>query len=155
MLAAVTDFTGFTNKYLSRMCLFSATPIEHNCTCRQTLIGSDVVAIGSVLAIAQCGGPLLSFRGGRVDAVAAGQPGVPEPHQDLNSHIESFRKQGFTKSEMIGLVACGHTFGGIRHADFPEIAPQPEDGAPDLTLFDTTRFFDNTVCVSPIQRSLS
>jgi hypothetical protein len=33
--------------------------------------------------------------------------GVPEPQQDLDSHIASFARQGFTKEDMIGLVACG------------------------------------------------
>jgi hypothetical protein len=53
------------------------------------------------------GGPEIAFRGGRVDAEEPNAPGVPEPQQDIDSHIASFARQGFTETEMIGLVACG------------------------------------------------
>lgn len=53
------------------------------------------------------GGPEIPFRGGRVDASELNVPGVPEPHQDLPSHIAAFSRLGFTREEMIGLVACG------------------------------------------------
>jgi hypothetical protein len=52
-------------------------------------------------------GPEIKFRGGRIDATEANKPGVPEPQQDLDAHIASFARQGFTQTEMIGLVACG------------------------------------------------
>lgn len=109
--------------------------------------GSDVTAIGTAHAIAECGGPILSIRGGRIDAVAAGPAGVPEPHQDLASHTESFRRQGFTPSEMIALIACGHTLGNVHGEDFPEIVePVPTDL---VRPFDTTAEFDNTMYVHP------
>jgi len=53
------------------------------------------------------GGPILKFRGGRVDALSPNNPGVPEPQQSIDEHVASFAKQGFTPTEMIGLVACG------------------------------------------------
>lgn len=53
------------------------------------------------------GGPEIAFRGGRIDAAVPNAPGVPGPEQDLDSHIASFARQGFTQTEMIGLVACG------------------------------------------------
>jgi hypothetical protein len=56
------------------------------------------------------GGPEIAFRGGRVDATGPNSPGVPEPQQDLDEHIASFARQGFTQNEMIGLVACGYVF---------------------------------------------
>ncbi|KAJ7853387.1 hypothetical protein B0H13DRAFT_2358985 [Mycena leptocephala] len=34
-------------------------------------------------------------------------PGVPQPQQDLKTNIGAFARQGFTQTEMIGLVACG------------------------------------------------
>ena len=101
---------------------------------------ADRIAAGVVIGTVACGGPAIPFRGGRVDATSAGPETVPEPHQDLASHTESFKRQGFTKSEMIGLVACGHTLGGVRGEDFPSILPNP-----DLALFDGTHKFDNTV----------
>jgi catalase (peroxidase I) len=108
-------------------------------------VESDIIGIGTVLAVAECGGPSIPFRMGRVDAIVAGPPGVPEPQQDLATHTEIFRQQGFTSSEMIGLVACGHTLGGVRFPDFPGIVPAPADGAQLIETFDTTPAFDNSV----------
>ena len=84
---------------------------------------------------------------GRVDALVAGPAGVPKPQQDLASHIASFRRQGFTQSEMIGLVACGHTFGGVRTPDFPDIVPATANGSELVVSFDSTPKFDNAVYV--------
>ncbi|KAK7018704.1 hypothetical protein VNI00_018297 [Paramarasmius palmivorus] len=103
---------------------------------------ADLIAMGTVIGVAACGGPIVPFRAGRVDALAAGPPGVPEPQQDLESHTESFRRQGFTQSEMIGLVACGHTLGGVRREDFPEVI---HDTSVNFTTFDSTVEFDNRV----------
>lgn len=96
------------------------------------------------------GGPKIPFRGGRIDATEANTPGVPEPQQDLASHVASFSRQGFTQEEMIGLVACGHSFGGVQHTAFPDTVdassdPHNTDGnAP----FDSTlAAFDNNVSV--------
>jgi catalase (peroxidase I) len=105
---------------------------------------ADVIAMGTVIGVAACGGPIVPFRAGRVDASADGLPGVPEPQQDLASHTESFRRQGFTQSEMIKLVACGHTLGGVRREDFPQVI---HDTSVNLTTFDSTIEFDNRVSV--------
>ncbi|KAH8804086.1 heme peroxidase [Flagelloscypha sp. PMI_526] len=80
---------------------------------------SDIMALGVVISYQTCGGPTIPYRYGRIDATQAGVSGVPEPHQDLQSHTDSFARQGFTPSEMIALVACGHTLGGVRKEDFP------------------------------------
>ncbi|ESK93442.1 l-ascorbate oxidase [Moniliophthora roreri MCA 2997] len=96
---------------------------------------ADIIAMGAVIGVAACDGPIVPFRAGRVDATAAGPPGVPEPHQDLASHTESFRCQSFTESEMIALIACGHTLGGVRREDFPEII---HDTSVNFTTFDST-----------------
>ncbi|KAK1217999.1 hypothetical protein PQX77_019330 [Marasmius sp. AFHP31] len=111
---------------------------------------SDVIAMGAVLGVAACGGPLIPFRGGRVDATAAGPPTVPEPQQDLASHMESFRRQGFTQSEMIALVACGHTLGGVRRQDFPDVIQSPGP-ADEVIPFDGTNSFDNPVVTGYLQ----
>ena len=102
---------------------------------------ADLIAMGTIFAYASCGGPnhaSIPFRGGRVDAKSAGPPGVPEPQQDLQSHTDSFRRQGFNQSEMIALVACGHTVGGVRKDDFPTIVDRAfalfnGDGQPRYT----------------------
>ncbi|KAK7053899.1 peroxidase [Favolaschia claudopus] len=80
---------------------------------------ADVIALSVILAIKNCGGPSIPFRAGRIDAESAGPETVPEPQQDLESHASSFAHQGFNVTEMIGLVACGHTMGGVHQVDFP------------------------------------
>ncbi|KDR77718.1 hypothetical protein GALMADRAFT_95393 [Galerina marginata CBS 339.88] len=102
---------------------------------------SDIIAMGAVWAVAACGGPPIPFRYGRKDALKAGRSGVPEPQQNLASHIESFRLQGFTQKEMIGLVACGHTLGGVRGVDFQDIVPDPSISS--IATFDTTSGLDS------------
>jgi catalase (peroxidase I) len=84
---------------------------------------------------------------GRVDALVAGPAGVPQPQDDLASFTASFRRQGFTPTEMIGLVACGHTFGGVRTPDFPDIVPATANGSILVEPFDSTPKFDNAVYV--------
>ncbi|PPR02845.1 hypothetical protein CVT24_002323 [Panaeolus cyanescens] len=100
------------------------------------------------MAVADCGGPIIPLRGGRIDATGPGRAGVPEPHQDLQTHIENFRLQGFNPTEMIELVACGHTLGGVESADFPTIVDQPP-GLPssfsESAAFDGTTSFDTAV----------
>ena len=102
------------------------------------------------MAVASCGGPILHYRGGRVDALSADTPGVPEPHQDLATHTQMFQRQGFSPEEMIALVACGHTLGGVRSSDHPDIVPPGDDpDVPNFELFDATpRQFDSAVYVS-------
>jgi hypothetical protein len=84
---------------------------------------SDLIALGAVVAVRSCGGSKMSIplRVGRVDATEAGPLGVPEPQEDLDTHIADFKRQGFNMTEMIGLVACGHTIGGVHQEDFPDI----------------------------------
>jgi hypothetical protein len=60
------------------------------------------------------GGPKINFRGGRIDAKQAGPAGVPEPQDSLQSHTATFARTGFSATEMIQLVACGHTLGGVQ-----------------------------------------
>jgi hypothetical protein len=90
---------------------------------------SDVIAAGTVLAVVGNNGPLIPYRTGRVDATEAGPATVPEPQQNLSTHTAMFANQGFSKTEMIQLVACGHTLGGVRGADFPELVTGPKGGA--------------------------
>ncbi|KAJ3794689.1 heme peroxidase [Lentinula aff. detonsa] len=111
---------------------------------------ADVIALGAVLAVAGCGGPIIPFSAGRVDATEAGPATVPEPQQDLASHTEAFRRQGFTPTEMIGLVACGHTLGGVRQVDFPLVVTDTEDV---LQTFDTTTNFDNAIVSEYLQNT--
>ncbi|KAJ6449350.1 heme peroxidase [Mycena sanguinolenta] len=104
---------------------------------------ADVIAMGAVNAVIGCGGPVIPYRGGRIDATEAGPATVPEPQQDLASHIASFKAQGFNQTEMISLVACGHSLGGVRKVDFPLIVT--EDVPSGLQNFASGFGFDNTV----------
>ncbi|KAJ7903114.1 heme peroxidase [Mycena leptocephala] len=114
---------------------------------------ADLIAIGAVTAIENCGGPQIDFRGGRVDSAEPNAPGVPEPQQDLQAHIASFARQGFTHTEMISLIACGHSFGGVEHKAFPDIVPELKDPNNTLSVahFDSTfSVFDNNVATEYI-----
>lgn len=96
-----------------------------------------------------CKGPIIPFRGGRIDTWVAGNFGSPQPQQDISTLIESFANQGFNQTEMIKLVACGHTMGGVRNADFPQLVPpNPNSTLPDIDNFDQTMQFDNLVLVA-------
>lgn len=98
---------------------------------------ADLIAMGALFAAGGCSGGkvLLPFRGGRVDAVGPGLKGVPRPEETLESHEAAFARQGFNQEEMIGLVACGHTLGGVHGVDFPEIVD---------VFNDTVRFRNGT-----------
>ncbi|KAJ3768378.1 heme peroxidase [Lentinula raphanica] len=111
---------------------------------------ADTIALGAIFAVAGCGGPLIPFSAGRIDATEAGPATVPEPQQDLASHTESFRRQGFTPTEMISLVACGHTLGGVRQVDFPLVVTDTEE---DVQTFDSTTDFDNRVVSEYLQNT--
>ncbi|KAJ4473705.1 heme peroxidase [Lentinula aciculospora] len=111
---------------------------------------ADTIALGAVFAVAGCGGPFIPYSASRVDATVAGPETVPEPQQDLASHTETFRRQGFTPTEMIGLVACRHTLGGVRQVDFPLVVTDPEDY---VQTVDTTKQFDNAVVTEYLQNT--
>ncbi|KAJ6589706.1 heme peroxidase [Mycena capillaripes] len=107
-----------------------------------TLNMADSIAIGVVLGLVATGGPLIPFRGGRTDARSAGPLGVPQPQESLQSHTDAFHRQGFSPTEMIQPVACGHSLGGVRNPDFRNMVP--DDGA--HKFFDSTQgTFDNNV----------
>jgi catalase (peroxidase I) len=84
---------------------------------------SDLIALGTVTVVRSCGSEKSSvpLRAGRIDATVAGPPGVPEPQDSLETTTKKFAMTGFNVTEMIGLVACGHTIGGVHQEDFPNI----------------------------------
>jgi hypothetical protein len=111
------------------------------------LTDADIVALGAVWGVAACGGPAVPYRGGRRSAFGPGPLGVPEPTQDIATHTEKFRLQGFSPTEMIALVACGHTMGAVRSADFPTLV-QPNSSDPSgvgLAFFDSTKKYDSAM----------
>ncbi|KAF8169144.1 heme peroxidase [Mycena galopus ATCC 62051] len=103
---------------------------------------ADIIAMGAVMSVVGCSGPVIPFRVGRIDATKAGPETVPEPQQDLDLHIAAFKRLGFNETEMIGLLACGHALGGVRQADFPLIV------TPDLPVgvtFQVPFIFNNSI----------
>ncbi|KAF7344374.1 Peroxidase [Mycena sanguinolenta] len=115
---------------------FALSPNEH-------VAMADIIAMGVINALIGCGGPIVPFRGGRIDATEAGPETVPEPQQDLASHTAAFARQGFNATEMISLVACGHSLGGVRQADFPLVVT--EDVPTGVQLFASKIGFDPKV----------
>jgi hypothetical protein len=97
---------------------------------------SDMTALGVVLAVGNCGGPKIPLRVGRVDAKEAGAMGVPEPQQDLDTHKKRFATAGFSTEDMIAMVACGHTMGGVHGKTFPEITENANQT--NVVHFDST-----------------
>ncbi|EMR71862.1 putative heme peroxidase protein [Eutypa lata UCREL1] len=119
---------------------------------------ADMIAMAVTLAVGSCseGKVNVPYRGGRIDATEAGPLGVPEPQQDLDTHTGIFQKQGFNQTEMIGLVACGHSVGGVHGAVFPETVPVLNDTQNEASLqtFDTTGVvFDNGIAVGFTENS--
>uniref|UniRef100_A0A0W0G977 Peroxidase n=1 Tax=Moniliophthora roreri TaxID=221103 RepID=A0A0W0G977_MONRR len=77
---------------------------------------ADLVALGVYTAVRECGGPVVKFRAGRVDAKGPGEAGV----------------------------ACGHTIGGVHGNDFPEITGNNSEES--FPKFDSTNArFDSQV----------
>lgn len=106
---------------------------------------ADLLAMSVVVANAGCGGARMPFRAGRVDALEAGPAGVPEPDTPLETTLARFAGAGFSEADMIALVACGHTLGGVHSRNNPHITGL--DPTPDtVTKFDGTfDSFDNRV----------
>ncbi|KAJ4406437.1 hypothetical protein N0V91_004648 [Didymella pomorum] len=98
---------------------------------------ADLIALSTVLAVGNCGGPKIPLRVGRIDATEGGVLGVPEPQQDLDTHKKKFAKAGFN-------TACGHTMGGVHGKTFPEITENNTES--NVVHFDSTESsFDPTV----------
>ncbi|KAJ7330297.1 heme peroxidase [Mycena albidolilacea] len=97
------------------------------------------------------GGPSIPFRGGRIDVAAPNALGVPQLQEDLATHTATFKWQRFSKMEMIGLLVCGHTFGGVVHLPFPDVVPDLNDtsNTQSVAHFNGTPVgFDNSVFTS-------
>lgn len=106
---------------------------------------ADLIALAVVASVASCGGSKIPLRAGRIDAKAAGPAGVPKPDDSLESTIDAFARTGFNMSDMIALVACGHTVGGVHSVDFPDITGGEEDVL-NVPQFDSTgTAFDTAV----------
>ncbi|MCJ1284401.1 hypothetical protein MMC26_003733 [Xylographa opegraphella] len=106
---------------------------------------SDIIAMGVYTAVRSCGGLPVPIRTGRIDATAAGPPGVPLPQNSLYTLEQQFLRTGFNTTEMIAVTACGHTIGGVHAVNFPQIVPIGSAPPNDYVLFDSTTAFDEKI----------
>jgi len=62
---------------------------------------ADLIAAGVYPSVRACGGPVIPLRLGRVDALSAGAPGVPQPGDPIGTFRQQFDRMGFSPAEMI------------------------------------------------------
>ncbi|KAL2023889.1 hypothetical protein VTK56DRAFT_666 [Thermocarpiscus australiensis] len=103
---------------------------------------ADLIAAGVYASVRSCGGPVIPLKLGRVDATEAGSPGVPQPQNSVVTFQQQFDRMGFSATEMIQLVACGHTLGSVHSPEFPEIVPASVGQVP---LDSSNAAYDNKV----------
>lgn len=114
---------------------------------------SDLIAAGLYTAVRGFQGPIIPIRGGRIDASEAGPLGVPQKTDSKETLVQDFARLGFSVPEMIQVVACGHTLGGVHSPEFPAIVP-PNTTTNDVKNFDTTSAqFDNKVAVEYVSNT--
>ena len=108
---------------------------------------ADLIALGMYAGVRVCGGPVIPIRAGRVDATVANNPGVPQPQNSQYTFVNQFLRFGFDQTQMVQLVACGHTIGGVHSSAFPQIAP-PASSPNGVRNFDaTSTSFDPRIAV--------
>ncbi|KAI0205412.1 heme peroxidase [Astrocystis sublimbata] len=106
---------------------------------------ADLLALGVYYAVRSCGGPVVPVAGGRIDAKEGGPIGVPLPQNSPFTFEQQFLRMGFDKSEMIQVVACGHTIGGVHETEFPQIVPVGSTANGEGQMDSTVDVFDNKV----------
>ncbi|RMZ89345.1 hypothetical protein DV736_g3426, partial [Chaetothyriales sp. CBS 134916] len=98
---------------------------------------ADLIAVGTYTSVRSCGGLPIPIRPGRVDATKAGDLGVPQPQNPIGIFQNQFSRMGLNNTEMIMVVACGHTLGGVHAGNNPLIVA-PGTVPNDYAFFDST-----------------
>jgi hypothetical protein len=80
-----------------------------------------MLALGTVISSASCSGPILDYKGGRIDAVVGGASGVPEVDISADEYFDTMAKTGFNEQQAIQFLVCGHSIGSVHHSGFPEV----------------------------------
>ncbi|KOS18481.1 putative fungistatic metabolite [Escovopsis weberi] len=106
---------------------------------------SDLIAAGVYASVRSCGGPVVPYRVGRIDATAKGDVGVPQPENSIFTLQLQFDRMGFNNTEMIQLTICGHTIGGVHQTEFPDLVPEGAGVNGELSLDSSVATFDNRV----------
>lgn len=141
--SAFNDSFAFWRNYMD-----SRTSSKAPSTCRRMVTSlthqtvADLVALGTVVVLNNCGGLEVPLRGGRVDATGEGEFGVPEPQTSLEETLAEFSNAGFNAEDSIGLTACGHSIGRVHNGGFPTVvnasAITPDNTGGGVN-FDSTR----------------
>jgi hypothetical protein len=114
---------------------------------------ADLLALSLVMSVARCADMRVPLRLGRKDAAEAGIKGVPEAHTDLNTTRKRFETASLSETDMITLIACGHSIGGVHSVDHPEIV-SGQVSAENKASFDTTLgVLDNNVVLEYLDNS--
>jgi hypothetical protein len=114
---------------------------------------ADLLALSLVMSVARCADMRVPLRLGRKDATEAGIKGVPEAHTDLDTSRKRFATMGMDEADMITLIACGHSIGGVNSVDHPEIVSGPVSPE-NKASFDTTKgAMDNQVVLEYLDNS--
>ncbi|KAJ5023918.1 heme peroxidase [Bipolaris maydis] len=114
---------------------------------------ADLLALSLVMSVDRCGGMRVPLRLGRKDAPEAGIKGVPEPSTSLETTRKRFATASLSEVDMITLIACGHSIGGVHSVDHPEIVSGPVSPE-NKASFDTTKgVLDNQVVVEYLNNS--
>ncbi|KIW98900.1 uncharacterized protein Z519_00563 [Cladophialophora bantiana CBS 173.52] len=106
---------------------------------------SDLIALGVYASVRACGGPAVPLKAGRIDATQAGAVGVPDAKDDITKLTRGFARMGFSPTEMIQVVACGHTLGGVHSAEHPTIVPANTTTLGVQNFDATNNTYDNLV----------
>ncbi|KAI4950206.1 hypothetical protein J4E91_004862 [Alternaria rosae] len=114
---------------------------------------ADVLALSLVMSVARCADMRVPLRLGRKDAAEAGIKGVPEAHTDLETTRKRFETASLTEKEMITLIACGHSIGGVHSVDHPEIVSGPVTAENKATFDTTSGEMDNNVVLEYLNNS--
>ncbi|USP76462.1 uncharacterized protein yc1106_03736 [Curvularia clavata] len=114
---------------------------------------ADLIALSLVMAVARCGDMRVPLRLGRKDATKAGIKGVPEAHTDLDTTRKRFATASLSEVDMITLIACGHSIGGVHSVDHPEIVSGPVSPENKASFDTTLGALDNMVVVEYLNNS--
>ncbi|KAM0334432.1 hypothetical protein ACHAQA_001458 [Verticillium albo-atrum] len=109
---------------------------------------ADLLAMSVIVSHSGCGAQTkIPFRYGRVDAGLAGPGGVPEADTSIGTTMQRFATAGLSQKDMITLVACGHSLGGVHSNNHPQIVEGDSSIWNDtvVTFDDTTNKFDNRI----------
>jgi hypothetical protein len=102
---------------------------------------ADALAFGGIMAVQECGGPVIAFKPGRIDtAKTAGPEGrLPNPHISATDILGSFvGRMGFLDDETVALIAGGHSVARISASKSE--SGQEGDGDETPTKFDNAIF---------------